>query len=107
METMRRKYTKPAIRFVTDVEVVLECLHEVYGLEKDRGCSAKNIHNTMIFPFLKMLESHCKGVMAIDLHEVLWQAYGENPEKADFLEKAGTLIQPYLEEEAKKDLVSI
>lgn len=99
MEVVRKKYEKPVIRFVTDVEVVFECLHEVYGLEGERIRSGKNIHNTMIFPFLKMLESHCKEVLATDLHEVLWQTYEENPEKEDFLEKAGVLIQPYLKGE--------
>lgn len=99
MRAVQKSYKKPAIRFVTDVEVVLECLHEVYGQEEERIRSGKNIHNTMAFPFLKMLESHCKEILAAGLHEVLWQVYEANPEKADFLEKAGTLIQPYLKEE--------
>lgn len=103
MEVLQKKYEKPAIRFVTDVEVVLECLHEVYGLEKDRVRSGKHIHNTMIFPFLKMLESHCKEVSAPELHKLLWQAYEENPGKEDFLEKAGVLIQPYLKGEEDED----
>ncbi len=36
METgQKRKYIKPQIKFVTDFNIVLECLHEVYGLEKN------------------------------------------------------------------------
>lgn len=104
MEVLKKKYEKPTIRFVTDIEVVLECLHEVYGMEKERIRSGKNIHNTMIFTFLKMLESHCKGTLATDLHEILWRVYGENSKKEDFLEKAGVLIQPCLKggEDAEK-----
>lgn len=109
MGAEQKNYQKPVIRFVTDVEVVLECLHEVYRLEGERVRSGKNVYNTMVFPFLKMLESHCNEVLAMRLHEILWKTYEENPEKEDFFEKAGVLIQPYLkgekeDEDAEKGL---
>lgn len=31
---LKRKYEKPMIKFVTDMNIILECLYEVYGQEE-------------------------------------------------------------------------
>lgn len=106
MEALQKmRYVKPAMKFVTDVDIILECVHEVYGMEGVQVLSGKNIHNTMIYPFMKMLENHCSNVSAEGLHKVLWEIYVDHLEKADFLEKAETIIKPYLknEKEDKQD----
>lgn len=93
------RYVKPVMKFAADVDIILECIHEVYGLEGVQVLSGKNIHNTMIYPFMKMLENHCSNVSAEGLHKVLWDIYEEH------LEKAETIIKPYLknEKEDKQD----
>lgn len=97
----KRRYEKPVIRFVTDISVILECLHEVYGMEGEQVLSGKNIYSTMIYPFIKMLENQCEGIPAERLHKVLWEVYEDYPEKTDFLEKASIILKPY--SDTKKD----
>lgn len=104
METLqKKKYEKPRIRFVTDIDVILECLHEVYGLEREQVLSGKNIHCTMIYPFIKMLENQCEGISAEGLHEILWKIYVQNSEIAVFLEEAEITLKSYLQEEKTRD----
>lgn len=74
-------------------------LHEEYRLEGEIVQSGKSVQDTMIFPFLKMLENHCEGISAMKLHEILWQAYEKNTEMEKFLKKAADLVQPYLKQE--------
>ena len=38
---------------VTDVRIILECLQEAYQMEGDMVRSGKNIHATMIYPFVR------------------------------------------------------
>ena len=47
----KKRYEKPFTKYAADTDVVLECLHEVYGLEGKQVLSGKNIHSTMIYPF--------------------------------------------------------
>ena len=95
----KKRYEKPFTKYAADTDVVLECLHEVYGLEGKQVLSGKNIHSTMIYPFIKMLENQCRGILAEKLHKMLWEVYEEYSETADFLEKAETVLKPYLQEE--------
>lgn len=44
---------------VTDVRIILECLQEAYQMEGDMVRSGKNIHATMIYPFVRMLQEKC------------------------------------------------
>ena len=45
---------------VTDVRIILECLQEAYQMEGDMVRSGKNIHATMIYPFVRMLQEKCR-----------------------------------------------
>ncbi len=85
----KKRYEKPVTKFVADTDVVLECLHEVYGLEGKQVLSRKNIHSTMIYPFIKMLENQCKDIPAEKLHKMLWEVYEAHSETADFKETDG------------------
>lgn len=95
----KKRYEKPFTKYAADTDVVLECLHEVYGLEGKQVLSGKNIHSTMIYPFIKMLENQCRDIPAEKLHKMLWKVYEEHSETADFLEKAGAVLKPHLQEE--------
>lgn len=100
---LKKKYVKPEIRFVTDLEVILECLHEVYGQEREKIVSGKNIQRTMIYPFLKMLADQCEGVSEEGIHTVLWEIYAETPEIEGFLEKANVILKPYAKPEKDEE----
>lgn len=91
----KRRYEKPVIRFVTDISVILECLHEVYGMEGEQVLSGKNIDSTIIYSFIKMLENQCEGIPAERLHKVLWEVDEDYPKNPDFLEKASIILKPY------------
>ena len=86
---------KPEMRFVTDFHIVLECIHEVYGQEKQHVLEGKDITKTMIFPFLKMLESHCDGITLEEIDEMLWKEFVLATEKEKFLTAADKMLQPY------------
>ena len=47
---------------VTDVRIILECLQEAYQMEGDMVRSGKNIHATMIYPFVRMLQEKCRDL---------------------------------------------
>lgn len=92
----KRVYEKPEIKFVTDLDIVLECLHEVYGQEKQHILEGRDIYKTMLFPFLKMLENQCVEITLEEIHEKLWDVYFEKSEKAHFLISASELLKPYI-----------
>lgn len=69
-----KEHEIPIIRAVNDITIVLECLHEVYGMEGIMLLSGKNVHATMIYPFIKMLENQT-GIKGEILHENLWALY--------------------------------
>ena len=48
---------------VTDVRIILECLQEAYQMEGDMVRSGKNIHATMIYPFVRMLQEKCRDCL--------------------------------------------
>ena len=52
---MKKEWVKPEIKFITDPDIILGCLYEVYGQEQKSVLAGKNIRHTMIFPFLRML----------------------------------------------------
>lgn len=83
------------MKFETDANIVLECLHEAYDMEGDMVLSGKSIYTTMIYPFIKMLETYVVGITAEELHKKLWQVYKADGSKNHFLSKAQMIIKPY------------
>ena len=86
------------MRFEADYDVVLECLHEVYGLEVGHLRMGRDFRRTMVFPFIKMLEKYCCGIPMENLHKVLWEIYRESVGEKDFCEKAEIILKPYYRE---------
>lgn len=101
METIQKNCRKADIKFVTDVEIILECLYEVYGREGDLLSEGKKVRGTMVYPFLKMLASQCAGIVPEGAHKVLWEIYQSSNGKEDFLEKAVIIVGPYHKEQMK------
>ena len=58
---MKKEWVKPEIKFITDPDIILGCLYEVYGQEQKSVLAGKNIRHTMIFPFLRMLANNTQG----------------------------------------------
>lgn len=83
------------LKLVTDMDIILECLHETYGMEGGLVLSGKNIHATMIFPFVKMLEDQCENISAEEIHKRLWELYLRNAEKDNFIRAASLFLEPY------------
>ena len=59
---------------VTDVRIILECLQEAYQMEGDMVRSGKNIHATMIYPFVRMLQEKCRDLTEEQIHKNLHSA---------------------------------
>ena len=97
---MESKMEQAIRRFEADYDVVLECIHEVYGLENAHLRLGKDFRKTMIFPFMKMLERHCCGINAELLHKVLWEVYQDSNGEQDFLEKAEMILKSYIFEKS-------
>lgn len=95
MEAVQKYDSKPVMRRVADLEIMLECLCEVYGSEGDVLRSGRNVRLTMAYPFLKMIESKCPGLSAKELHRILWNIYIEGNDETDFMNKAQELLYPY------------
>lgn len=47
----KRKQVKPAMEFATDINIILECLYEVYGQEAHHVLKGRDIQKTMVFSF--------------------------------------------------------
>lgn len=90
----KRKYEKPMIKFVTDMNIILECLYEVYGQEEQHVLEGKDIQKTMIFPFLKMLENQCNGITVSEIHKKLWEIYTAERSKEPFISNAESILKP-------------
>jgi len=95
LATQKRKWEKPVLKLVTEPDIILECLHETYGMEGELVLSGKNIHATMIFPFVKMLENQCENIQAEEIHKQLWELYLINTEKDNFIRAARLFLEPY------------
>lgn len=93
----KKKYVKPAFRFVTDLGSILECLYEVYGTDGELLQAGKALQETIIYPFLRMIEKKCNEVKVESLHQMLWELYGKNLVKEKFVDAAIKKLQPYLE----------
>ena len=91
---MKKEWVKPEIRFMTDPDIILGCLYEVYGLEKKSVLAGKNIRHTMIFPFLRMLANNTEGdIRDLErLHQRLWNEYEKEPEKQVFVRQGQKIL---------------
>lgn len=86
MEAVHKEiYIKPVKAKVTDIGIMLECLHEVYESEGSLLLSGKALRSTMAYPFIRMIESQCQGLSAREVHQLLWNIYLEGKEKSLFI----------------------
>lgn len=85
---MKKEWVKPEIRFTTDPDIILGCLYEVYGQEKQGILAGARIRHTMIFLFLKMLSDDIEeGTRYLEiLHKRLWRICQEEPGKQEFVQ---------------------
>ncbi len=77
---------------VTDVRIILECLQEAYQMEGDMVRSGKNIHATMIYPFVRMLQEKCRDLTEEQIHKTLWKEYEISGADRMFVEYSGIRI---------------
>ena len=42
---MKKEWVKPEIKFITDPDIILGCLYEVYGQEQKSVLAGKNIRH--------------------------------------------------------------
>ena len=80
---------------VTDVRIILECLQEAYQMEGDMVRSGKNIHATMIYPFVRMLQEKCRDLTEEQIHKTLWKEYEISGVDRMFVERASKILEPY------------
>ena len=93
---MKKEWVKPEIKFITDPDIILGSLYEVYGQEQKSVLAGKNIRHTMIFPFLRMLANNTQGdIRDLEaLHQRLWKIYEKEPEKQVFVQQGEKLVSP-------------
>lgn len=89
----KRKQVKPAMEFATDINIILECLYEVYGQEAHHVLKGRDIQKTMVFPFLKMLVNQCDGISVREMHKKLWEIYIAEQTKETFISNAESLLE--------------
>lgn len=86
------------MKSVTEIGVILECLYEIYDTEGEELMKDNNIHKTMIFPFIKMIENQCEGIGAKEIHQRAWQIYNENADTTFFVKKVKEFLETYLKD---------
>ena len=84
----KKKYVKPAFRFVTDLGSILECLYEVYGTDGELLLKGEKLSDTVICPFVRMVQKKCSVVDAEILHLMLWKIYMVSARKEAFVADA-------------------
>ena len=91
---MKKELVKPEIKFITDPDIILGCLYEVYGQEQKSVLAGKNIRHTMIFPFLRMLANNAEGdIRDLErLHQRLRDEYEKEPEKQVFVQQGQEIL---------------
>lgn len=94
--SVKKEYEKPTLTFVTDLRVMLECLYESYQMEGDLLKSGKNIHVTMIYPFIRMIKAQCSDMEINEegLHKALWRIYETEDNSATFVDAAWRFLVP-------------
>lgn len=82
-------------KIIVDVRIILECLQEAYQMEGDMVRSGKNIHATMIYPFVRMLQEKCRDLTEEQIHKTLWKEYELSGADRMFVERASKILEPY------------
>lgn len=95
METQKEYDMEPIIQRATDLGIMLECLHEVYGAEEAQLLSGKSLQSTMAYSFIKMIEAQCKSLPSKKLHQILWVIYRKEKEKYAFIREAKDQLTAY------------
>ena len=90
----KKKYVKPAFRFVTDLGSILECLYEVYGTDGELLLKGEKLSDTVICPFVRMVQKKCSVVDAEILHLMLWKIYMVSARKEAFVADAKKELHP-------------
>lgn len=93
---MQKTCVKTTTKFTTDVDIVLECLYEVYQQEGNLYLSKKDIRRTMVYPFLKMLErmpDYEEKVNYRKLHQNLWNVFLHSMSMKEFVEQAQNFLK--------------
>lgn len=80
---------------VTDVCIILECLQEAYQMEGDMVRSGKNIHATMIYPFVRVLQEKYRDLTEEQIHKTLWKEYEISESARRFIERASKILETY------------
>ena len=80
---------------VTDVRIILECLQEAYQMEGELIKSGKNIHATMIYPFIRMVKEQCgtREMCEEELHKALWKVYETEEDHVKFVDAACKFLE--------------
>lgn len=96
MEALKRKTCEEtAYAVVTDLRITLECLYEAYQMEGELLKSGKNIHATMIYPFIRMVKEQCstKEMCEEELHRALWRIYETEEDNVKFVDAAWRFLE--------------
>ena len=64
-------------------------------MEGDMVRSGKNIHATMIYPFVRMLQEKCRDLTEEQIHKTLWKEYEISGVDRMFVERASKILEPY------------
>ena len=104
MMEAKKKYEKPAFRLVTDLGSILECLYEVYGTDGELLLKGEKLSDTVICPFIRMVQKKCSVVDAESLHLMLWKIYMVSARKEAFVADAKKELQPYLTKKDEKQI---
>ena len=94
MMEAKKKYEKPAFRLVTDLGSILECLYEVYGTDGELLLKGEKLSDTVICPFVRMVQKKCSVVDAEKLNLMLWKIYMVSSRKKEFVTAAKKELQP-------------
>lgn len=94
-EIQKENYKKPLVSRVVDLGIMLECLYEVYESEESLLWSGKPLRTTMAYPFIKMIESQCRGLSVKEIHRLLWSNYLVEKEKSAFIKTSKDQLVDY------------
>ena len=86
-------------RFVTDLGSILECLYEVYGTDGELLLKGEKLSDTVICPFVRMVQKKCSVVDAEILHLMLWKIYMVSARKEAFVADAKKELHPLFDQE--------
>lgn len=96
MEAIQKeKYIKPLAPRVKDLEIMLECLHEVYESEGSLLQSGISLRSTMAYPFIKMIAAQCQGLPEKEIHRLLWSNYLVEKERTAFIKMSENQLTEY------------